>query len=122
MNWVVFASGEGAGVKQMGRGAGKAEWQLAIDVIPAFEEIELPFLTVRPRQDVLPIGLTDTNTMQLVNYLLGSYQFSTPDGWKTQQVVMAILFDPTNRTISSLPAENTTTNWRSVSRRMFTDF
>jgi hypothetical protein len=94
----------------------KADWQLDIDVLPAFKTIEIPFLTVQ-----WPFAteqtLTDTNTHVLVNYVLGEFQVPNGTGWRTQEVVMAILFDRTNRVFYSLAPQNTTTNWKGTVRR-----
>jgi hypothetical protein len=102
----------------IGKIESKAEWDLEIDTLPALKSIEISFLTVPQDGDRRPpLGLTDTNSRVLINYLFGDYQFGGPESWKTQVVVMAILFDATNRAIRTLPPENTRTNWKQVRMR-----
>jgi hypothetical protein len=95
----------------------KMEWQLAIATIPALTQIKIPFLTIPNTIGGLRSGFTETNSRVLIDYLDGSFQYGGPEGWKTQRVLMPILFDPTNRTLRTLPSENTGTNWSRIQYR-----
>jgi hypothetical protein len=107
------------------------QWALKIDVLPALKFISIPFLTVPgsnfvgmpmpskgfPPKPVFGPLYTDTNSGILMNYIMGEFQYSTPSNrWETQSVVTAIVFNPTNRTMHSLPPENTFTNWKMINR------
>jgi len=93
----------------------KAEWTIEIDLLPAFQEIIIPFLTVEPLEDI-PIGLTDLSSKRLENYLAGTLQYPTKGGWQSMEIVMPILFDRTNRTMRSLAPTNTYAGWQRTQR------
>jgi hypothetical protein len=110
------AGGNGAGVAVTGAVSAKSEWSLELDILPARTSIEIPFVTVPENTNSfahlfslaittskLTPHFTDTNSMDLIDYLDGSYQFQQPGSldWQTQRVVIAILFDPTNRIMRS---------------------
>jgi hypothetical protein len=117
--WVSQSSGAGAGVKFIGKRISKSEWMLDIDSLPAFTEIQIPFLTISWTNSPMPLGLTDQNSHTLINFLDGSFQFPGSDGWRTQEIVMPILFDQTNRIFHSLPLSKRTGFWTNVYHREF---
>jgi len=97
-----------------------SEWLLDIDVLPAFKDIEIPFWTIPwDTNSAVNVGLTDTNTGTLINYVSGDFQVAVSEERRRQEVVVAILFDPTNRIFRTLAPEKSQANWKFVGSRSY---
>jgi hypothetical protein len=115
--FVSHAIGPGGFIRLIGAEEPRFEWELNIDTLPALSEIQIPFLTISRSNS--PSRVSNERSHILINYMNGSYQFAGANGWKTQQIVMAILFDPTNRTCGSLAPEKADGGLTNILIRVF---